>query len=109
MQEYAFKLRGKTRAAFLNPDRRLSTSMFMKRDRKLEFVKSGTLFYRPKANNSVETARVLGMQSDAFGITHIRYEVSIMRRHLASSYFEGPRTLALKAFTEKYWNRTPTD
>ena len=104
-----FKLHGKTRAQLLDGKRREAVSLFMKRRRKLEFVMSGSLFHRTKSDNSVETARVIGMRTDAFGIAHVRYEVSIARRHNAASYFEGPRTLALDAFTDTYTERLPVD
>ena len=104
-----FKLRGKTRAHLLGGKRGEAASLFMKRGRKLEFVKSGSLFHRTKSDNSVETARVIGMRTDAFGIAHVRYEVSIARRHIAASYFEGPRTLALEAFADTYNERLPVD
>ena len=96
------KLRGKTRAQLLDGKRRGSVSLFMKRGRKVGFVKSGSLFHRTRADNSIETARVIGMRTDAYGIAHVRYEVSIVRRHIAASYFEGPRTLALEAFADTY-------
>ena len=104
-----FKLRGKTRAQLLDGKRRESVSLFMIRGRKAEFVKSGSLFHRTKADNSIETARIIGMRTDAFGIAHVRYEVSIARRHIAASYFEGPKTLALEAFADTYSERLPAD
>ena len=103
------KLRGKTRAQSLGGNRRESVSLFMKRGRKVEFVKSGSLFHRTKADNSIETARVIAMRTDAFGIAHVRYEVSIARQHVVASYFEGPRTLALNAFVDKYSERLHVD
>ena len=103
------KLRGKTRAQSLDGKRRESLSLFMKRGRKVEFVKSGSLFHRTKADNSIETARVIAMRTDAFGIAHVRYEVSIARQHVVASYFEGPRTLALNAFVDKYSERLHVD
>ena len=104
----ALKLHGKTRAQLLDGKRRGSVCFFMKRGRKVEFVKSGTLFHRSKADNSIETARIIGMRMDALGIVHVRYEVSIARQHIATPYFEGPRTLALEAFAETYDKRLPT-
>ena len=105
----AFKLHGKTRAQLLDGKRRGSVCLFMRRGRKVEFVKSGSFFHRRKADNSIETARIIGMGTDALGIVHVRYEVSIARRHIADSYFEGPRTLALEAFAETYSQRLPAD
>ena len=99
------KLRGRTRAQSLDGVRRESVSLFMKRGRKIAFVKSGSLFHFTKADKSIETARVIGMRKDAFGIAHVQYEVRIARQHIAATYFEGPRTLALKAFVDKYSDR----
>lgn len=109
MPASVIKLRGKTRAQSLDGKRRESLSLFMKRGRKVEFVKSGSLFHRTKADKSIETARVIGMRKDAFGIAHVRYEVRIARQHIVASYFEGPRTLALKAFADKYIERLYVD
>ena len=103
------KLRRKTHAQLLRDKRRESVSLFMKRGRKIEFVKSGSLFHRTKTDNSIETARVIGMRTDAFGIAHVRYEVRIARQQIVASYFEGPRTLALKAFADKYSERLNVD
>ncbi len=105
MPENVLPLRGKTRAELLTQRSSERLSLFIKRGRRIEFVKSGSLFHRTRDNTSVETARIIGMRTDTFGIAHVRYEVSIARRHIASSYYEGPRTLALAAFTETYRER----
>ena len=106
MPESELKLRGKTRAELLAVRGDERTSFFMKRGRKIVFVKSGSMFSRKHNDSSVETARIIGMQTDTFGIAHVRYEVSIARRHIAGSYFEGPRTLAVAAFADTYTDRT---
>lgn len=105
MPQSVLKLRGKTRADLLSLRSKERSSMFIKRGRKIEFVKSGSLFQRIHADKSIETARVIGMRTDTFGIAHVRYEVSIARRSIPASYFEGPRTLALAAFTDTYRER----
>ena len=109
MAENVIKFRGKTHVQLFGVKRRESVSLFIKRGRKVEFVKSGSLFHRTKADNSIETARVIAMRTDAFGIAHVRYEVSIARQHVVASYFEGPRTLALNAFVDKYSERLHVD
>ena len=109
MAENVIKFRGKTHVQLLGVKRRESVSLFMKRGRKIEFVKSGSLFHRTKTDNSIETARVIGMRTDAFGIAHVRYELRIARQHIVASYFEGLRTLALKAFADKYSERLNVD
>lgn len=102
-----FRLRGRTAGAFLRPDGGERSSMFFKRGRKYEFVKSGSLFHRTRPDKSVEAARIIGMRTDSFGIAHVRYEVTISKRQRAATYFDGPRTLALAAFTETYQERLP--
>ena len=106
MPESVLKLRGKTRAESLAVRGHERTSLFIKRGRKIEFVKSGSIFSRKHNDRSVETARIISMRTDTFGIAHVSYEVSIARRHIAGSYFEGPRTLALAAFAATYSDRT---
>lgn len=107
MPNSVLKLHGKTRAKLLNLRKTDALSMFIKRGRKVEFVKCGSLFHRTHGGKSVETARVIGMRTDSFGIPHVRYEVSVARRHIPTSYFEGPRTLALETFTDTYNERLP--
>ena len=106
MPESELKLRGKTRAEPLAVRGDERTSLFIKRGSKIEFVKSGSIFSRKHNDSSVETARIISMRTDTFGIVHVRYEVSIARRHIGGSYFEGPRTLALAAFADTYSDRT---
>ncbi len=106
MPESILKLRGKTRAELLAVRGDERTNLFIKRGRKIEFVKSGSTFSRKHNDSSVETARIIGMRTDTYGIAHVRYEVSIARRHINGSYFEGPRTLALAAFAATYSDRT---
>ena len=81
--------------------------MFIKRGRVFEFVKSGSMFHRTRPDKSVETARIIGMRTDSFGIAHVRYEVRIFKRQRSATYFDGPRTLALAAFTDTYHERIP--
>ena len=80
-------------------------SIFDKRGRKVEFVKCRSLFHRTHADKSVETARVIGMRNDSYGIPHVRYEVSVARRQVPTFYFEGPRTLALETYMDTYRER----
>ena len=85
MPESVLKLRGKTRAETLAVRGHERTSLFIKRGRKIEFVKSGSIFSRKHNDSSVETARIIGMRTDTSGIAHVRCEVSIARRHIAGS------------------------
>lgn len=103
------RLRGNSRAENLKSSSKGLSSIFLKRGRRVEFVKLGCLFKRTRRDRSVETARVLGMLKDNYGIMHVRYEVNVSRRHMSTSYFEGPRTLALAAFADTYRDRHVED
>ena len=107
MPQSVLKLHGKTCATLLSNRKSDALSMFIKRGRKVEFVKCGSLFHRTHADKSVETARVIGMRTDSYGIPHVRYEVSVARRQIPTFYFEGPRTLALETFMDTYRERLP--
>ena len=107
MPQSVLKLQGKTCATLLSNRKSDALSMFIKRGRKVELVKCGSLFHRSNADKSVETARVIGMRTDSYGIPHVRYEVSVARRQIPTSYFEGPRTMALETFTDTYRERLP--
>ena len=107
MPQSIFKLHGKTCATLLSNRKSDTLSMFIKRGRRVEFVKCGSLFHRAHADKSVETVRIIGMRTDGHGIPHVRYEVSVARRQIPTSYFEGPRTLALQTFTDTYRERLP--
>lgn len=72
MPESVLELRGKTRAEMLAVRCDERTSLFMKRGRKIEFLKSGSIFSRKHNDSSVETARIIGMRTDTFGIAHVR-------------------------------------
>lgn len=102
------QLQGRTGGAYLLAEGGERSSMFIKRGRSLEFVKSGSMFHRTRPDKSVEAARIIGMRTDGFGIAHVRYEVCIFRRQRSATYFDGPRTLALAAFTETYHDRLPS-
>ena len=91
MPESVLKLRGKTRAESLAVRGHERTSLFIKapQDRVCEI----RFDIQPQAQRQFgETARIISMRTDTFGIAHVSYEVSIARRHIAGSYFEGPRT-----------------
>jgi len=107
MPQSVLKLNGKTCATLLSNRKSDALSMFIKRGRKVEFVKCGSVFRRTHTDKSVETARVIGMRTDSYGIPHVRYEVSVARRQVPTFYFEEPRTLALETFTDTYRERLP--
>ena len=49
------------------------TSLFIKRGRRSS-LKSGSIFSRKHNDSSVETARIISMRTDTFGIAHVSYE-----------------------------------
>ena len=79
------------------------TSMFFKRGEAVEYIRPGSVFRRTQTENVVETATVRSVGCDAAGIPHVSYDVSIQRSHI--SFQDGPRSLALKSFTDRYKER----
>jgi hypothetical protein len=66
-----------------------------------DLVREGSVYCIAREGNLVETATVLAIDDDTFGIPHVRYRVSIGR---SDNYVieEGPRVLALSCFAEHY-------
>jgi hypothetical protein len=77
--------------------------MFSKRGTPVEDITAGTT-YRHTEPHMVETAEVLSVSNDAFGIPHVRYTVSF---HLPARAVTnaGERVLALKTFAARYTER----
>ncbi len=98
-------LQGKSNAEFLNVRGKTRSSMFFKRGRKLEYVRAGALFRRERDDRMIETARVISVSTDTFGIPHVRYELKMEKRCMAYSEVHGPRVLALNTFTDMYNER----
>lgn len=65
-------------------------------------VCEGALFQKEHSHNLVETARVLSVANDQFGIPHVKYEVKFERPTERGLNFEGPRVLALSVFADNY-------
>ncbi|MDH3242641.1 MAG: hypothetical protein OEO83_18460 [Alphaproteobacteria bacterium] len=78
--------------------------MFWKETKKtpVDSIHEGALFKRELSNNLVETARVLSIRKDTFGIPHVKYEVRFERSQEKGRAFEGPRVLALSVFADNY-------
>ncbi len=79
--------------------------MFFKRfessDKQRDF-QEGALFQRKHPHNLIETARVLSIGKDLFGIPHVKYEVKFDRSRDSGRPFDGQRLLALSVFTENF-------
>ena len=69
-------------------------------------VVPGTTFQRIHADALIETAKVLSISRDYYGIPHVKFEVSF-RRPNRSTFDEGNRMLALKAFADRYKDMAP--
>lgn len=65
-------------------------------------IREGGLFERKHSHNMLETARVLSIGEDQFGIPHVKYEVKFERPQERGRAFEGPRVLALTVFADNY-------
>ena len=66
-------------------------------------IKAGATFARTGARDVVETARVISVQEHAGGVAHVHYACRL--QHASTVLEDGPRTLALQAFAERF--RTP--
>ncbi len=83
---------------------RLLNSMFFKRGKKLEYVRAGSTFRRIHNDKMVETATVLSVATDSFGIPHVQFQVTFRRPN--HNFFDGgARMLALKSFAQHYTER----
>ena len=63
-------------------------------------VRVGLLYRRVHHDNLVETARVLSVGQDSFGIPHVRFEVSVSSP--SRTCFQDDRMLALETFARHY-------
>lgn len=73
----------------------------------MEYIRRGMKFRRIKPDNSVETAQVLSVVLDGLSIPHVRYEINLERPNNIATLRDGPRILALSAFTKTYQERVP--
>ncbi len=79
-------------------------SMFFKRGKKLEYVRAGSTFRRIHDDTMIETATVLSVATDSFGIPHVQFQVTFRRPN--RNFFDGgARMLALKSFAEHFTER----
>lgn len=67
------------------------------------YIEAGNIFRCPHAGTIIETARVLSVRTDSYGIPHVTYQVRIRRAN--RDVEDGPRMLALTSFTERYTER----
>jgi hypothetical protein len=67
-------------------------------------IEKGCIYRRVRADRTVETAKVLGLHHDSFGIPHVRYHVRFARVD-GLPHREGPRTLSVTSFMQQYRER----
>ena len=72
-----------------------------KRGPKRAAIRTGCVYRRIRGGNMMETATVLDIHDDPFGIPHVKYKVTIGRSD-QSSYWNCKRVLALQSFAELY-------
>jgi hypothetical protein len=74
--------------------------------RRKDSVSVGAKFERVHPDRTVETAKVLSVLDDPLGIPHVRYAVTIKKPLRTNILREGPRLLALEAFSQACRMRT---
>lgn len=63
-------------------------------------IKAGSVYQKVHNGSIVETATVLSVGEDSFGIPHVRYQVCFERPN--RKFLEDARVLALESFAEHY-------
>lgn len=78
--------------------------MWFKRSEFEPRIEPGAVFRREAEENSlIETASVLKVKSDVFGIPHVHYNIVYRRPY--ETIADGPRVLALDIFRKRYRER----
>ena len=70
--------------------------------RRKDPVSVGAQFERIHPDRTVETAKVLSVLKDPLGIPHVRYAVTLKKPLRTGSFSDGPKLLALEAFSQAY-------
>jgi len=82
----------------------LGDVMWFRRSETAASVEPGSVFRREsEERNLVETASVLKVKADTFGIPHVHYNIVYQRPH--ETIADGPRVLALETFRKRYRDR----
>lgn len=85
---------------FNNEASRTLRNMFRRSDT-VEDVQPGSTFRLVHADDLVETAKVLSINEDPYGIPHVKFLVSFQRPN-RNTLDEGNRMLALRTFADRY-------
>ena len=79
----------------------------MRRVDPAEQVQPGVTFRVVHPNHLIETAEVLSIGADRYGIPHVQYQVRFQRSN-RSVFEESQRMLALSSFADRYRERMPS-
>ncbi|MAG95772.1 MAG: hypothetical protein QF797_04815 [Alphaproteobacteria bacterium] len=75
--------------------------------RRFDEVAVGSLYHRFLPSNVRETAEILALADDAYGVSHVRFELTA---HLAGKILDsGQRTLATEVFLTNYQPGCPKE
>ena len=77
---------------------------FFHREKNADFVIPGSRFRRVHPDDMVEMAEVEAINTDPYGIPHVKFKVSFCRPN-RYTYDEGIRMLSLKTFADRYQER----
>lgn len=76
--------------------------MFFRRSIERPPVEIGRSFRRKRQDKAIETAQVLGISPDGYGIPHVRYELTVEKPLSHGVYPAGTKVLSLAAFSATY-------
>ncbi len=94
-----------TAMSWLDRDKcRSLASMFFRRGKSLEYVRPGNMFRCMHDGDLEETAEIISVGTDAYGIPHVKFNVTFSRPN-RFAYEEGNRMLALRSFADRYRER----
>ena len=85
---------------FSDSFRIIGIMLTLKRNTAAGDVKAGAVYRRTYRGNIVETAKVISIDEDSFGIPHLRFKVCFERPD--RKFLEDARVLALETFTRQY-------
>ena len=88
-------------------DGRSLADILFQRETNTEFVIPGSRFRRIHPDELVEMAEVEAVNTDLYGIPHVKFKVSFCRPN-RFSYDEGIRMLSLRTFADRYKERVTT-
>lgn len=78
--------------------------MFFRRGNKFEYIRPGSTFKCVHKDRMEETAQVVAVATDSYGIPHVHFRVSFQRPDL-NLFDGGARMLALRSFADRYKER----